>query len=238
VRTQAPSEVVLRAVERAMKWLEWVDDTFSTYKPSSEVCRWDRGELPTESCSDEFRQIVAMCHQLSQFTDGYFDAWASGSFDPSGVVKGWSIDKASQLLSSEGLVDHLVDGGGDVRMSGAPGPGKQWRVAIRHPLHRDAFCAVLALPEGSVATSGTYERGLHVINPRTGRPAQELVSVTVVGPELTLADAYATAALAMGDQAPTWLAALVGYEWMVVDVGGQGWSSPGFEAMRVLPQQP
>ena len=130
----------------------------------------------------------------------------------SGVVKGWSIEQASSILEAAGLPDHAIDGGGDVRLRGAPGPGRAGRVGVRHPGRREAYSAALCLGDAAVATSGTYERGAHVVNPRTGRPATELVSVTVVGPELTTTDAYATAALAMGADAPAWLAGLGGYE--------------------------
>ena len=90
----------------------------------------------------------------------------------------------------------------------------------------------VALTDGAVATSGTAERGLHVFNPHTGQPAAELASVTIVGPSLTLADAYATAGLAMGVAALAWLGSLDGYESYVVDAGSHAWWSPGFDAYR------
>ena len=85
--------------------------------------------------------------------------------------------------------------------------------------------------EGAVATSGTYERGHHVLNPFTGAPATELVSVTIAGPSLTDADAYATAALAMGAQAPGWLDRLSGYEALVIGPDGRGWSTRGWSSL-------
>jgi FAD:protein FMN transferase len=218
------------ALRTAVKWLHWVDATFSTFKADSEVCRFDRGELELDDCSPELRHVFALCHRFNDETGGFFDAWAGGSFDPSGVVKGWSIEQASRLLAEAGLPDHLIDGGGDVRLRGAPGPGRPWHVGVRHPLHRDAYCATLAFGEGAVATSGTYERGPHVINPFTGKPAIELVSATVVGPDLTVADAYATAALVMGEQAPAWLSRLTGYEALIIGPDGRGWSTPGWPA--------
>src|SRR5207237_9414561 len=118
----------------------------------------------------------------------------------------------------------------DVRVRGRPGPGRPWHVGISHPLHPGAFTAVVALTDGAVATSGTAERGLHVFDPHTGRPAAELASVTIVGPSLALADAYATAALAMGAAAPAWLASLEGYESYAVDAEGNAWWSAGFDA--------
>jgi thiamine biosynthesis lipoprotein len=231
VRTPAPASAVMTAVEEAVRWLHWVDGTFSTYRPGSEVNRFDRGELPAGECSQELRAVIALCLRFNKETDGFFDAWAGGSFDPSGVVKGWSIERASEILAAHGLSDHLVDGGGDLRLRGSPGSGGPWQVGVRHPFDKSGYSATLSVREGAVATSGTYERGLHVVDPFTGRPATDLVSVTVVGAELVVADAYATAALAMGFGATAWLAGLSGYESQVVSRSGRGWSSPGFKAL-------
>jgi len=233
IRGPAPATLLERALYEAVSWLRWVDETFSTYKSGSEVNRFDRGELPPSGCCPEVRQVLALCHQLNQGTGGFFDAWARGRWDPSGVVKGWSIDRASDILLAHGLGDHIVDGGGDVRLRGAPRPGATWTVGVRHPLQRDAFAAALAVGAGAVATSGTYERGLHVLDPFTGRAACTLASVTVVGPDLTTADAYATAALAMGRAAPGWLETLDGYDAQVTTPEGRGWSTEGFKRLRV-----
>jgi thiamine biosynthesis lipoprotein len=226
------AEGVAAAVEAAVGWLHWVDTTFSTYQHGSEVNRFDRGELAAADCCAELRHILALCHELNRATGGFFDAWATPRFDPSGVVKGWSIEQASSILVAAGFPDHAIDGGGDIRLRGTPGPGTAWEVGVRHPRRREAYSAALSLGEAAVATSGTYERGAHVINPFTGRPATELASVTVVGPELTTADGYATAALAMGADAPGWLADLDGYETQVVSEQGRGWSTPGFKRLE------
>jgi FAD:protein FMN transferase len=233
VVTSAPTHDVQTAIGRAVDWLHLVDDTFSTFKPESEVCRFDRGELEIGAGGDDLRRVLALCHRFHQETGGYFDAWAGGRFDPSGVVKGWSIERASHLLSRAGMSNHIVDGGGDVVFRGQPARGLPWRVGVRHPLRPEAYCAVLSLRDGAVATSGTYERGPHVVNPLTGRPATDLVSVTVVGPELYVADAYATAALAMGEKAPAWLDALSGYEALVVAPDGRGWSTRGWAGVAL-----
>jgi thiamine biosynthesis lipoprotein len=232
VRTPAPQVQVDAALASATQWLHWVDDTFSTYKPNSEVNRFDRGELPIDECCEELKKVVALCYKFNGATGGFFDAWASGHFDPSGIVKGWSVEHASRLLQEAGLPDHAIDGGGDVRLSGAPATGRPWHVGVRHPLQRDAYCAALSLTGGAVATSGTYERGLHVINPFSREPATELIAVTVVGPELISADAYATAAFAMGAAAPGWLESLAGYEALVIGPDGQGWSTQGFKDLQ------
>lgn len=232
VHSQAPRLAVEAAVAEAVEWLHFVDRTFSTYKDDSEVNRFDRGELPAGECSPELAHVLALCHRLCRETAGFFDAWATGRFDPSGVVKGWSIDRASEVLVDHGLSDHLIDAGGDLRFRGKPLGGGRWAIGLRHPLDTSALTAALVVPEGAVATSGTYERGLHVVDPFTGHPACGLASVSVVGPDLTTSDAYATAALAMGPRAPEWLEGLAGYESQVVTPEGRGWWTPGFARLR------
>jgi FAD:protein FMN transferase len=110
--------------------------------------------------------------------------------------------------------------------------GGPWRVGIRHPRERDRLCAVLELDEGAVATSATYERGEHIADPHTGRPPRGVLSVTVTGPDLARADAYATAAFAMGEAGPAWTAGLPpGYEAMTVLEPGRVLSTPGWRSI-------
>jgi len=99
---------------------------------------------------------------------------------------------------------------------------------VADPFDPSRLATVVALVDGAVATSGTAERGLHVVDPRTGAPVTELASVTVVGPSLTLADAYATAALVKGRHARTWLEDLSGYEAFAVTSDGLRWQTSGF----------
>jgi FAD:protein FMN transferase len=213
--------------DHVFAWLNEVDRRFSTYKADSEVCRFERGELPLTACSSDFREVLERCADLWQETDGYFDAYATGRLDPSGYVKGWSVQVASEWLTAAGAVNHLLDAGGDIQARGRPRPGEEWRIGVRHPWQPASVCWVLAGTDIAVATSGTYERGLHVINPRTGKPAGTLRSVTVVGRDLALADAYATAAVAMGQSGIAWLGQLDGYEAGVVTEDGECYRSDG-----------
>ncbi|WP_229069449.1 FAD:protein FMN transferase [Actinoplanes sp. DH11] len=210
-------------------WLHEVDARFSTYRDDSEVCRFRRGEIALDDCSADLRHVLDRCADLWRETDGYFDAYAGGQLDPSGYVKGWSVEVASQRLHDAGSGRHYLNAGGDIRMRGAGPSGGPWRVGVRHPWEADKLSWVLALTDGAVATSGTYERGAHIINPRTGKPATGLRSVTVTGPDLALADAYATAALAMGEAGLAWLAkkAAEGYESAAVTDDGRAFTSPG-----------
>ncbi|MGK5678390.1 FAD:protein FMN transferase [Actinoplanes sp. URMC 104] len=227
-----PDGDLRRLVAEVCDWLHEVDARFSTYKADSEVSRLARGELRIDDCSADLRHVLEACADLWRDTDGYFDAYASGSLDPSGYVKGWSVEVASARLLAAGSQNHYINAGGDIRMRGHHPEGGPWRVGIRHPWEADKVSWVLALTDGAVATSGTYERGDHIVDPRTGRPARGLRSVTVVGPDLSIADAYATAALAMGEAGIAWLAkrAADGYDSAVVTDDGRAFSSANLPA--------
>lgn len=211
-----PPGVARRLADDTFGWLHEVDRRFSTYIVDSEVNRLDRGELRIEECSPDLRYVLDACTRLWSATDGYFDAYAGGRLDPSGFVKGWSVQVASERLTAAGAPDHLVDAGGDVQTRGHPEPGRDWRIGIRHPWQRDRVAWVLAGTDLAVATSGTYERGRHIIDPRTGTRPDDLRSVTVVGHDLADIDAYATAAAAMGRAGLSWLAGLSGHPVAVI----------------------
>ena len=164
-------------------WLHEVDARFSTYRQDSEVNRFQRREIALEDLSPDMRHVLDACANLWRETEGYFDAYAAGPLDPSGYVKGWSVEVASARLAAAGSHHHYINAGGDIRVRGGP-----WRIGIRHPWEADKLSWVLSVTDGAVATSGTYERGEHVWNPRTGKPARGLRSVTVTGPDLARAD--------------------------------------------------
>jgi thiamine biosynthesis lipoprotein len=194
-------------------WMHEVDRRFSTYKAESEVSMFGR---PGIEGSEVFRSVLDRCAALWTATDGYFDVYAAGALDPSGYVKGWAVQVASDRLLAGGSAHHCLNAGGDVRVRGGPEPDRPWRIGIRHPVHADQVCCVIEGSDLGVATSGAYERGPHVLDPFRGQPSTGLRSVTVVGPDLGTADAYATAAVAMGDRGPQWLAGRAGYEFAVV----------------------
>ncbi|WBC18028.1 FAD:protein FMN transferase [Micromonospora sp. WMMA1998] len=200
-----PAAVLRELAEDTFDWLREVDARFSTYRDDSEVCRLDRGELALADASEHLRAVLECCADLWTATDGFFDAYATGRLDPSGYVKGWAAQVASDRLLAAGAPNHCVNAGGDVRVRGHTASGEPWRIGVRHPWDPAATCLVLTGTDLAVATSGVYERGHHVVDPRRGTPAVGLRSVTVVGPDLGLADAYATAAVAMGDPGIAWL---------------------------------
>ncbi len=202
------------ALDAAFAHLHAVDRRFSPYREDSEIRRLDRGELALADCHPDVREVLRACEQLRQATDGVFDIRrhrADGSLDPSGYVKGWAAEGAAGILAAAGARRFSLNVGGDIVAWGEPEPGRGWRVGIRHPGRADAIVAILEVRDAAVATSGLYERGDHIRDGRSGAVAHTLVSVTVVGPSLALADAYATIAFAMGAEGIAWVARQPGY---------------------------
>jgi thiamine biosynthesis lipoprotein len=205
-------------------WFRHVDETFSTHRTKSEISRIDRGELEPENASSEVRDVLDRCEELRLETRGYFDLRAAGRLDPSGLVKGWAVDRAAAFLETAGVDSFLISAGGDAVARGGP-----WRIGIPHPRGRGKIAAVLDAYDLAIATSGAYVRGTHVINPYTGNQPNDVLSVTVIGHDLATADAYATAAFAMGDEAAAdWLAGLRRYEAMIVLEHDVVLTTPGF----------
>ena len=203
-------------------WLRDVDARFSPYRRDSEISRIDRGELALAAAHPDVREVLERCAALKRETRGAFDARAAGRLDPCGLVKGWAVDRGAALLDAESC---CIDAGGDVLVRGGP-----WRVGVRHPLRAGRLAAVLELADGAVATSATYERGAHILDPRSGRPPAGVLSVTVVAAALATADAAATAAFAMGREGPAWTARLPGA--MTVLADRRVLTTPGFDALR------
>jgi FAD:protein FMN transferase len=221
-------------VEAMWDELRHADAIFSTYKEDSEISRLNRGELALEDAHPHVREVLARCEELRVITDGYFDAGRvlEHGIDPSGFVKGWAVDRAGDVLEDGGARNYSLNAGGDIRLRGAPLPDPRWRVGIQHPLVRDKIAAIVEGNDVAVATSGAYARGEHVVDPHTGVPPAGVLSVTIVGPELATADAYATAAFAMGDTGPEWTATLGLYEAMTILADERVLLTPGFPSAR------
>jgi len=202
------------ALEAAIAWFADVDVRFSPFRADSEVTRVGAGELAFEDASPDVRAMFTLADLIRDRSGGAFDQRghrADGRADPTGVVKGWAVDEAVARLRLAGARNFEVIAGGDLVVVGEPEPGQPWRIGIRHPDHENATAAVLVVRDLAVATSGLYERGAHIVDPRTGRAPSGLRSLTVVGPTLAFADAYATAGFVMGEPGIEWAAAEPGF---------------------------
>jgi thiamine biosynthesis lipoprotein len=223
------------SLDAALRWLHWVDRVFSPYRADSDVSLLAEGSVTVDDCAPEVAEVIAACAAAGERSGGYFTDSPGGRFDPSGYVKGWAVERAAALVSAAGSTSHLVNGGGDVQCvggrpradSGSAHPCDPWRVGVADPGRPGGLALVVAVADGAIATSGVAERGAHIVDPHTGQPAAGLASVTVVGPSLALADAYATAAFAMGPRlARDWTESLDGYAAYAILPDGQAWHTP------------
>lgn len=225
------ADVTSENLEEVFSYFEYVDDTFSTYKDSSEITRINNGEIGESGLSSDMREIFRLAEETKKETSGYFDIVApGGGYDPSGLVKGWAIRNAADILRGRGFENFYVDAGGDIEVSGTNAEGRAWRIGIRNPFNTAEIVKTVVLKRGGMATSGTYERGKHIYNPRGGnKPVSEIVSLSVIGPDIYEADRFATAAFAMGREGILFIERREGLEGYLIDEKGVATMTSGFE---------
>jgi thiamine biosynthesis lipoprotein len=218
-------------LESAARWLHDVDGWFSTYRVDSTITAIRNGLLPEYEAPAVVRDVLEACRRARRITHGMFDPWAvAGGVDPSGFVKGWAAGVTADLLVQAGYPNVLVNAAGDIASRGEQAPGERWAVGILDPADAHSVVKVVHIGTGSVATSGLYERGAHIVNPRTGRREVAVDSATVVGPDAGLTDALATAVLLRGPESVAWFAALPTYSLYFVKDRQASWHGPAFSS--------
>lgn len=217
------------ALEKIFRYFHTVDERFSPFKESSEVGILNRDQSVPENLSDDMRSIMALGERTKQETNGYFDVMTpEGVFDPSGIVKGWAIFRAAEILRRDGYRNFFVDAGGDIQPRGMNAEGKKWRIGIRNPFKTDEIVKAIFITNEGVATSGTYLRGKHIYDPLTRKPANDILSLTIVGPNVLEADRFATGVFAMGKNGISFIEKLNGFEGYVIDNDGIATMTSGF----------
>lgn len=205
------------ALRDAVAELRAVDLTYGPGRPDSLVSRLRRGEIAPDSYAP-LADLVDRCAAMRAATDGWFDAWAvPGGFDPGGLLNGWAVERAAARLRAAGIHDYAVLSGADLTVRGHAAHGGPWRVAVHHPTDARRAPLVLEMTAGAVGTSGVTGRRDHVVDPHTGEPADHLLAATVVGPDLAVADAYATALYAAGPTGLAWFRNGSGYQALFAD---------------------
>jgi thiamine biosynthesis lipoprotein len=209
-------QAVREALSEACAALHRADAVFSMWKPDSALRRMRRGELDLGQAPACVAEVLDRCAEARRLSGGWFDPWSlPGGVDPTGLVKGWAGERALGRLKAAGLAAAMVNAGGDVAAFGRPEPGRPWRIGVRDPRPAGGLVAVLDV-EGAIATSGHYERGPHVLDPWSGEPARGVLSATVTGPELGLADALATGLFAGGEHCLSTIAALEDHRYLAM----------------------
>jgi FAD:protein FMN transferase len=216
---------------RTFAYFDYIDNTFSTYKNDSEMTAINTGKLSRDRYSRDMQTIFRLADETKTQTDGYFDIKRpDGSVDPSGLVKGWAILNAAKIIKSAGFTNYYVDAGGDIQVSGKNSRGQKWQIGIQNPFNLRETVKKLYIDNEGVATSGTYIRGQHIYNPKNGKKQfDEIVSLTVIGPDVYEADRYATAAFAMERNGIGFIGRLPGFEGYMIDRNGMATFTNGFE---------
>jgi FAD:protein FMN transferase len=238
-----------KAVSCVIARLHEIETVFSTYNPESEISRLGRGEVAISETSEEVRHILDLSDKVYAASNGAFDIHAAAAcgpavehqrsslssarpLDPSGVVKGWAIEQAVAVLREQDINNFCINLGGDIYAAGRRSDEEPWRIGLQHPIDKTKVMAVLELCDSAVATSGTYERGAHIVG-LDGSEPHGLVSITLIGADIALADAYATAAFAIGTDGIEWARGLSGFEVFAVDDAGMTHYSPSLRECMV-----
>lgn len=204
----ANDEVLQVGIDKVREFAVHIDDVFSTYKSESVISQLRRKEISIESTSDEVKDVWNRCAFARDITDGAFDPWAvAGGFDPSGLVKGWAADKCAEIMLDSGANHVQINAAGDLTLRGGhldAGEIVPWSIGIVNPENRQEIVQVFNIMDGAIATSGTYERGAHILDPHTGLIAIGARSATVIGPDGGLTDALATALMVEGRDGAIW----------------------------------
>jgi thiamine biosynthesis lipoprotein len=222
------------AIHDVFAYFTQIDEKFSTYKKTSEITAVNEGRLKENGWSPEMKEIFALSAETKRATDGYFDIVnREGKIDPSGIVKGWAIQNAAKLLDAKGIKDFFIDAGGDIQTRGKNSAGLPWSIGIRDPFdatQQKVVKILYAKENRGVATSGTYVRGNHIYDPYDkSKIESDIVSLTVIGPDIYEADRFATAAFAMGKKGIGFIEGLKGFEGYMIDSRGVAVMTSGFE---------
>lgn len=231
VSVEVVGDEAARGVEAAFAYFTEIDRRFSPYRADSEVAALNRD--PHHRPSAELAEILALAERTRAESGGFFDIRRpDGRIDPSGIVKGWVIQKVAETLTAYGYEDFCVDAGGDIALSGKNARGESWRIGIRNPFRREEVVRVVASHGGGIATSGSAARGDHIYNPhKPEAPIRDVASITVVAEDVLTADRYATAAFAMGADGILFIETIPGCEAYQIGQDGVAVMTSGFSAL-------
>ena len=216
-------------ISQVFDYFTYVDNKFSVYKETSEITQINQGLLKVADSSPDMQTVFRLADQTKMQTNGFFDINHQGIIDPSGLVKGWAIFNAAQILISAGIKNCYVEAGGDIQVYGQNSKSQLWTVGIRNPFKPAEIVKVVQLRDQGIATSGTYLRGQHIYIPSSpGKIITEVISLSVIGPDIYEADRFATAAFAMGLKGVEFIENLPGFEAYQIDKDGKALFTSGF----------
>lgn len=230
ITVEVVAESPAALIDQVFDYFDYIDHKFSIYKSDSEISLYNQQQITPADFSPDMKTVFKLAAKTKKETHGFFDIYHHGRYDPSGLVKGWAILNAAQIISTAGYQNYYVEAGGDIQVNGRNPAGQLWSIGIRNPFDLIHVVKIIAATDLGIATSGTYIRGQHVYNPHDHDSLlTEIVSLTVVGPNIYEADRFATAAFAMGRQGINFIESLPGFEAYQVDSQGVALYTSGFE---------
>lgn len=239
------SPQTLEVIQKAQKISELSDGAFDiTIAPLSAL--WgkarERGIPPTP---EEIKITLGLVNFKNLFLRPdvkVFFKKKGMAIDLGGIAKGYAVDRAFEILTSLGYKNLIVNAGGDLRVGGFK-KDQPWSIGIQHPRAPEKVMGMISLSEAAIATSGDYEKFFfhqgkryhHILNPKTGYPAEGCQSVTIVSGDGMMADGLATAVFVLGAKKGYELCQrLEGVECLIVDREGKTLLSPNLKAIMTL----
>jgi thiamine biosynthesis lipoprotein len=207
---------VHRAIGRAFEWFHEIEERCTRFDDRSELRRLTAQPGVPVPVSPILFEVLRFALLVAEESDGAFDPTGNAHYseielhpdrraitlrrpltlDLGAVAKGLAVDTAAREL--EPFRDFAIDAGGDLYFGGSNPQGEPWSVGIRHPRRDGELIDSRLVSNQAVCTSGDYERGDHIRDPRSGQAALAVASATVFAPGAMLADALATAAFVLG----------------------------------------
>jgi len=216
-------------IEEVFRYFNKINETFSPFKETSEIFKLNEKKISTSQLSSEVKHILKLAAETHKLSGGYFDIVYKGHLDPSGIVKGWAINNGAEILKNHGYENYYVEIAGDIQTSGHHKEDNFWKIGIRNPLKTSEIVKVVNLKGQGIATSGTYMQGVHIYDPVNRKKANELLALTVIGPNVYEADRFATAAFAMGKAGINFIASRPGLAGYAIDHEGVATYTTDFE---------
>ena len=181
-------------------------------------------------------EVLTLNDELFLSTDGAFDPFDGQSpttarSRPGGLFQAWAVSKVTEMLRAKGCENYSVTSGGHFTMAGRRSPSKPWRVGIRNPVAAGSLTTAIASgkDELAIATSHPFHGTSEVIDSSSDGHHSELAGVTVVGPNIAIAHAFAAALFIKGIEGLDWITGFTGYDAHVVTHHNAAHWTPGFK---------
>jgi len=215
-------------INEVFSYLHFIDKKFSTFKKDSEISQINRGQLKESGYSNDMRNILSLCQKTKTETNGFFDINNNGILDPSGLVKGYAINEGANILLKKGYKNIYVEIAGDIQVYGKNSDGNDWKIGIQNPFNLKEIIKVVSLSNKGIATSGNYLKANHIYSPKKNKLIENIISVTVIGPNVYEADRFATAIFAMGESAFDFIVKLKNFESYIITKDKKAFYTLGF----------